>query len=487
MYALILLQVFVWTLIPFFCNQSPPLDVVENFTLSEHWVVAFYKQPNLPTLLIDIFNSIFYSGVFAAYFIAQICIGLTYYGVYLLAKEFLDEPRAVISALLLSGIYYFTWPSYEFNDNVVQMPLWIYVIYFSWKAVETNKTHWWLTLGLIASLSLWAKYSSLILLAILFVWFLLDAKARSTFRSVGPWLSTLVFFVVLFPQILYLIQTDYLPFRYAISRAENPNIGGALSFFYAQFADLIGFFIVLLFSGLLGFRALTSAKTCELIAHKRSGIFLVTFGIGPILLTMIIAFLGGIGLKAMWGSPMLSMISVIFIFYFSGKYNVIALRRIFISAVTIVILTGIAYLGVYFFKSVNSIKPNRLHWPQTTISSYFQDAFHNQTGLPLQMIVGDYWLAGLVAMGPSKDKMSVLIDGEIQKSPWITEENIKSKGFLIVWNGNEEISQSIKVFAVKQGVNVAEKQKATFAWTNSPKGLPIEINFIVVPPSPSAK
>jgi hypothetical protein len=103
------------------------------------------------------------------------------------------------------------------------------------------------------------------------------------------------------------------------------------------------------------------------------------------------------------------------------------------------------------------------------------------------MIVGDYWLAGLVAMGPSKDKMSVLIDGEIQKSPWITEENIKSKGFLIVWNGNEEISQSIKVFAVKQGVNVAEKQKATFAWTNSPKGLPIEINFIVVPPSPSAK
>lgn len=483
MYALILLQVFVWTLAPFFCNQSPPLDVVENFTLSEHWVVAFYKQPNLPTLLIDIFNSIFYSGAFAAYFIAQLCIGLTYYGVYLLSKEFFDEPRAVISSLLLSGIYYFTWPSYEFNDNVVQMPLWVYVIYFSWKSVETNKTQWWIILGIVANLSLWAKYSSLVLLAILFSWFLLDAKARSTFRSIGPWLSILVFFIALSPQIQYLIQTDYLPFHYAISRAENPNIGGALSFFYAQLADLIGFFIILFFSGLLRFGARTSLKTYEFTAHRRAGIFLVTLGVGPIVLTMIISFLGGIGLKSMWGSPMLSMIGVIFIFYFSGKYNVIALRRIFISAITIMMLTGTAYLGVYFYKSANYIKPDRLHWPQMKISNYFQDAFHNHTGLPLQMIVGDYWLAGLLAMGPSREKMSVLIDGDMQKSPWIMEDNLKSKGFLIVWNEDEEISQSIKVFAIKQGVNIAEKQKATFTWTNSPKGLPIEINFIIVPPS----
>ena len=209
----------------------------------------------------------------------------------------------------------------------------------------------------------------------------------------------------------------------------------------------------------------------------------MTLGVGPIVLTMIISFLGGIGLKSMWGSPMLSMIGVIFIFYFSGKYNVIALRRIFISAITIVMLTGTAYLGVYFYKSANYIKPDRLHWPQMKISNYFQDAFHNHTGLPLQMIVGDYWLAGLLAMGPSREKMSVLIDGDMQKSPWIMEDNLKSKGFLIVWNEDEEISQSIKVFAIKQGVNIAEKQKATFTWTNSPKGLPIEINFIIVPPS----
>lgn len=61
-----------------------------------------------------------------------------------------------------------------------------------------------------------------------------------------------------------------------------------------------------------------------------------------------------------------------------------------------------------------------------------QDIWRRETGLPLRIVAGDLWIAGLVATHAS-DRPSVLVEGSLRLSPWIDRARIEREGFLAVW------------------------------------------------------
>ena len=185
LWLLITLQILVWGVIAPVFHTALPLDVAELMTLSGEGVIANYKHPNLPGLLLDPLIGLT-GKVEVVYLLSQLSIVTAYLAIYLLGKEFIGKQKALVATLLTSSIFYYHWPTPEFNHNVLQMPLWALVTLFAWRAVTTQKLVYWFALGVIAGAMVWTKYSAGILLLWIFIWLLVTPAGRSSFKGIGP-------------------------------------------------------------------------------------------------------------------------------------------------------------------------------------------------------------------------------------------------------------------------------------------------------------
>ena len=57
---------------------------------------------------------------------------------------------------------------------------------------------------------------------------------------------------------------------------------------------------------------------------------------------------------------------------------------------------------------------------------------------PLRYVAGDIWYAGNIAFALWSERPSVLIDGDLSKSPWVSEFDIACSGIVLVWQTDGE-------------------------------------------------
>lgn len=429
--ALALLQILFWTLAPALSHSAPPLDVVEMYAWGREGVVATFKHPNLPGLVLEPTRWLTGEAGWPAYLVSQIFIVVTFGAVFALGRELMDAPRALAGALLLTGVYFFSWPTPEFNHNVAQMPFWALIALTLWLA--TTRGHWlaWIALGVFGGLSLWAKYSSAIVLVIAAAWILWDAQARRTMATPGPWIALLAFAAVAAPQALWLVDNDFAPFAYAARRAEDGEWYAAFEFLLTFALQHLPMAIMLSAAGLFGAAAANApAKPSQRALH-----FLLLLGLGPPLLMAAGALLTGAGVRASWGAPMASLSGLIAIALLSGRFTPARLRALAIGAGVIITFVSTLYFAHMRYGAALTGQPLRGNWPQSEISAHFEDVWRERTdGAPLRIVAGDIWTAGLIGMdGPNPP--SVLINGDLAISPWVSAAELQRDGALVVWSG----------------------------------------------------
>ena len=66
---------------------------------------------------------------------------------------------ALIAALAADGIFYFTVPTPEFNNNVLQMPLWAWSALLFHRGLTRGALKYWLGLGGVLAALFYTKYS----------------------------------------------------------------------------------------------------------------------------------------------------------------------------------------------------------------------------------------------------------------------------------------------------------------------------------------
>ena len=179
------LQLVVWTIIPLHFSWSLPLDVVsDGLSRGHEWQWGYYKHPPLPSWTVELFFEAF--GNAGPYLLSQIAVVATYIFVFLLGRCFMPVRWAAVGALLLTGVYYFSIPTPEFNHNVAQMPLWAAASYFYYKSWKSGGRRWWIALGVAAGLGLLAKYSTALLLGAMFAHCLFTRSGASRWRPPAP-------------------------------------------------------------------------------------------------------------------------------------------------------------------------------------------------------------------------------------------------------------------------------------------------------------
>ncbi len=484
-----LLQLTMWTLAPGLTHWAPPLDVVESYLWGREWVWATFKHPSFPGWALEASYLLTGATGWPAYLVSQIMVVATFVLVFLIGRDLFGSDLrgsqlALAGVLLLTGVYYYSLPTPEFNHNVAQMPFYAAVTLALWRAVTRGGLAWWIALGLVSAIGIQAKYSFGVLLAVAALWLVSEPRARKQLLGIGPWLALAIFLIGAAPQIRWLIESHFLPLAYAARRAAEGSTANPIGFLLAQIADHAGLFVLAATAGL--FAPLWRARKLPL---KFAGLdpfasrFLLTFALGPTLLSVALALAARTGMKDMWGLPMFNLSGLLVVALLADAFTESSLRRLAIGATVLLIVVPLGYAAVVLFGGSFARHPAGVNWPQVAMSRRFHNIWHAKVNGPLKIVAGDAWVAGLVAL-TAPDRPSIFTDGNPTLAPWITPERLAREGALVVWREKGVASPPPKLLAALVGQ--APQEEASFAWPDRMNRPPLRIGYAIIPPSAGA-
>jgi len=475
---LIFFQVFLWTLIPYLSNQTLPLDVIrEGLSWGQEWQAGYHKHPPFVSWICNVFYEAF--GDLGPYFLSQASIGLTYYYSFRTSKYYLSEQHSFLATIMLLGVYYFSWPSPEFNHNVAQMPVWAALIFLFHRVIFSDDRKAWILIGAVIGLGALIKYSIFILPFLMLVYLFVSHKLALTFRTPEVYVGALLALLIISPHAFWLYENNFITFGYLSDRAngsgdKNIYIGG-IKFLLAQFADHLPMMIGLAITGLLKFQYWSVPKN----GFQKIKV-LALFAVGPALLTVLISFLSGMGLRDMWGAPMWSLSGTLVMVFISKDIDDGHFRKILSYFLSLFLIVVCLYGVSNKYGSLVTGKLKRTDWPATKIAAKFNNDWVNKTGCPLRIVAGENWLAGLVS-AKVIGRPSVWIDADFQLAPWVTKERLKSEGALLLWLSDDVDEHRLLERAIQFGpINIEEPKY--FDWPGSHKNKTIKINWAYISP-----
>lgn len=433
----------LWILLPPLLSASYPLDVVEGIYWGRELAWGYYKHPPLSSWLLYAFVRVF--GVWGPYLLSQLSVALTLWLVYRLGRAVLGQERALLGTLLLLGVFYYTWPSLEFNHNIAQLPVWAALIGSLYRALRRDRLRDWLLFGVLAGAGMLVKYSVAILLASA-VLYSLWTRQRRLWLTPRPWLALAVAALVFAPHVYWLWMHEWLPFSYAQQRAaEAGGDGGgrwaALGFMGTQLVNHAPLLLVLLGSRCWRFR---------LPAADEGWRFLVFMGLGPALLVTALGLVMGTGLRDMWGMPMWNVSGLLV----AGLIPAEGLARLYprllrgmavwLALVTLLMAGYVQWGGQW------RNRPSRMDWPQTALAQQAQTLWAAHSRCALDSVSGDYWLAGLAATAQPQ-LPSVMIEGNAAYSPWMSVGRLARHGTLVVFEDGDTTQLPLLSAARAQG------------------------------------
>ena len=127
----LLFHLLIWTLVPTISNENLPLDTIEALAWGSNLDWGFNKHPPFSAFAVEIFYQIFGSQDWAYYFLSQIFVIIAFIVVYKFSDEIFNNKNfALLSVLLLEGIYFYNFTTPEFNVNVAHY-FWALTVYYT--------------------------------------------------------------------------------------------------------------------------------------------------------------------------------------------------------------------------------------------------------------------------------------------------------------------------------------------------------------------
>jgi len=429
-------QAALWILVPALFYGAPPADVPALLAIGHEFQLGSYLGPPLAFWLAEIAFDIAGKSPFGVYLLSQGCVLVTYWAVFALGRSIVGAHHAALAVLLMVGILTFTAPTTDFGPAVLAMPLWAVILLHYWLAVGEGRRSYWLALAVEAGLLLLTTYAGLLLAGLIVVFTLANRRARSALGSSDPWLAGIVAVIVMFPHVLWLAESGR-PTVPALIRLRTPEaVAGNFGGWLRQMALVIAahFGLAVLVALVAGWPWI-KPRPAPLIVRPPVGPFgrqfVYFFAIVPALAATFIAVLIG-SPRPVGGVAPLVVLSGLAVVVAAGEEIEFGRQNLVIPvwfglllvppAMAVTALLGLPWLGVDI--SINE--------PAQPAARFFAESFQRRIGAPLPIVAGEPRTAELVAIG-APSRPSVFLDATPERSPWVSMNDVKSKGAIIVW------------------------------------------------------
>ena len=390
-YIFVTTHLILWTVVPTITNSNLPLDTIEALAWGSNLDWGFNKHPPLSAFFPEVFFQIFGPQDWAYYFLSQIFVVISFFIIFKLSQEILnDGTLSLLSVFLIEGIYFYNFTTPEFNVNVCQLPFWCLTVYYTWKIYNSKKIELYdcILLGAAAAFGILSKYLFIYLLVaidLLFAYLIFFKKSKKfDFKYL---VSLEVFFVILIPHIIWLFNNDFITIKYGFARAgldEGQIINHLkypLIFTLKQIGILIPFLILVWL--------LIKKIPKKLNLKDEKLLFLIFINLVPIVLVFMTALITGSKIRTMWMTPFYLFFGTLFIYLLKTQINIKKLNSFLVGFIFLFLLSPI----LYGYVSISQTD-KRTDYPGKDIAIKVQMAWHEQHDEPIKYVLGDEWAAG---------------------------------------------------------------------------------------------
>ena len=390
-YIFLTTHLVLWTVVPTIVNHNLPLDTIEALAWGSNLDWGFNKHPPLSALFLEIFFNIFGPQDWAYYLLSQIFVIISFYFVFKLSNEILDNLHlSFISVLLLEGIFFYNFTTPEFNVNIAQLPFWALTVYFTWKIFDKKEPNVFdlIFLGVFAAGGFLSKYLFLYLLIsidLLFFYVIFINKYRKF--QFTYLISLEVFLLLLIPHLVWLTNNEYITIIYGLARTNagefeiiNHLINPSL-FILKQIIILIPFFI-------LSFLLMKKVKF-NLNFKDKKLLFLIFINLIPLILIFLTSLISGSKIRTMWMTPFYLFMGLFVIYILKKQVNLKKIKNFLICFIFLFLVSPFLYGYISVIKD-----DKRTDYPGKQISEKVQFEWDQNFDEPIGFVIGNEWNAG---------------------------------------------------------------------------------------------
>ena len=427
-YLFLFLHLSLWTLVPSLSNINLPLDTIEALAWGSNLDWGFNKHPPFSAFAVEFFFTIFGNNDWAYYFLSQIFVLIAFYFVWKVSYELLkDKFYALLSVLLLSGIYFYNYTTPEFNVNVSQLPFWALSVYFFWRGINLNKNLDWILFGIFSAFGFLSKYLFIYILLALFIFFILNFKKYK--KSLNKYFfSIAISLAILTPHFFWLFENNFITIFYGLTRSgvtefnyidhfKNPII-----FLIKQFIILIPFFLM--------FYVMIKKFKFSINKKNKDIIFLFSINLIPIALIFTTSIITGAKIRTMWMTPFYLFFGTLFVSLFKNFIDIKKIKKFYYVFLFFFILSPSVYLAISL-----TDETKRTDYPGKEIARLVQNKWDDNFVNEIKIVIGDEWSAGNLSY--HLYSRPIWINDLKNKTSNITEE----QG--VIYTGNPKILKKI--------------------------------------------
>ena len=390
-YIFLTTHLVLWTVVPTIVNHNLPLDTIEALAWGSNLDWGFNKHPPLSALFLEIFFNIFGPQDWAYYLLSQIFVIISFYFVFKLSNEILDNLHlSFISVLLLEGIFFYNFTTPEFNVNIAQLPFWALTVYFTWKIFDKIEPNVFdlIFLGVFAAGGFLSKYLFLYLLISIDLLFFYVIFINKYHKFQFTYLISLeVFLLLLIPHLVWLTNNEYITIIYGLARTNagefeiiNHLINPSL-FILKQIIILIPFFI-------LSFLLMKKVKF-NLNFKDKKLLFLIFINLIPLILIFLTSLISGSKIRTMWMTPFYLFMGLFVIYILKKQVNLKKIKNFLICFIFLFLVSPFLYGYISVIKD-----DKRTDYPGKQISEKVQFEWDQNFDEPIGFVIGNEWNAG---------------------------------------------------------------------------------------------
>ena len=414
-----------------------PTDSLEGIYWGSLQDFGTPKHPPLAGWLTYLTYIIFKTD-FSIYLLSQSFIILGFFYIYKLAKCFLDEPKSILSVILLEGCWCYTYVTgyYGFNPDVILLGLLPMLSYHFYKCMHNDSWCNWTLLGIITGLCFLNKYQTVLVLVPMAIWAFLFK--RQVYKSPKFYLSVIIAFLIFLPHLLWLIKYDFFPLMYfegeLSASSWTAHITAPLMFVIMQIAAIAGSVALYFFFFLIRKKPVKFHNAL----NKEDFWFLMLIGFCPLLIHFLMGIAEGGTMRPRWGFEFWYMLGIMLFCFFpcnieKKDFNFFLKMALFAMTVTFIALGALL-----------SVEKNyRSRYPVPLVLNDIQTIWEERTHSPLKY-VGGYieWTLPLVIY--NNNQLDCLLDTFGYPSPWIDETDFQNSGAFFIDRTVEELKAHLK-------------------------------------------
>lgn len=482
--GLLALNLAAWTLYAAVSHSTEAIyeDMTEAYVWGREFQLGYYKHPPFWAWVAGLWFLVLPVKGWAFSMLSVLNANIGLLGAWFLIGRFAEGKKRAAAVLLLLLTPCYSFLALKYNANAIFLALWPWMAYCFVRSIDDGRKLDALVFGALSAAAMLSKYYAVVLLLTCFVAACLHPRRKPYFASASPYLSACTAALLAAPHLWWLVETGFLPIRYAEGEARLTflqSLHNALGYLLDCLAlyGLVILLVVLFSPGSL------HQRWSRLVEKSRNPRFrvLAVLALGPALLSAAAGLALHFPLAQTMSIGVLCLFPLLFLELCGVEDSTKLVRFLRLSIVTATIAALLASPIVAYEKM--SCGERTAAQPRIEIAEAATQLWRQKTGAPLAIVAGGSPYGDAVAFY-SPDHPTEFIGFDFVRSPWITREAIARHGFLAVcMKGDDNCLSQARTYT-DAPTDPVEVEVAHKAWGMSAP--PVAFDLLVVPPSLSA-